>query len=180
MTTISLSHAATPNGPIISREKIRIFGTISRIASICWSLLRLIVAVPRLVFLCVAQVTVNLAICLSARLISLRQALSSFLNRKPTRLAATLPEMLANEHIGSHYHYGEFLLRKTLVTRAMTELAARSENQDEQDLSISEIDSYDRAIKRRWTVQADTFQFDLGLSGSELVVLASAEREAGE
>ena len=91
------------------------------------------------------------------------------------QLAATLPEVLANEHIGSHYHYGEFLLRKTLVTRAMTELAVRSENQDEQDLSISEIDSYERAIKRRWTVQAEMCQFDLGLSGSELVVLASAE-----
>jgi hypothetical protein len=93
-------------------------------------------------------------------------------------LAETLPQTLAEESIGSHYHYGEFHLRKALVTRAMTELAVRSGNQGERDLLIGEIDSYERAIKRRWTVQADTFQFDLGLSGSELIVLVSEEGES--
>ncbi len=91
-------------------------------------------------------------------------------------LADTLPQTLSDESIGSHYHYREFLLRKALVASAAAELAVRG-TQVPLDLFISEIDSYERAIKRRWTVQADACRFDLGLSGSELVVLAEAEGE---
>ena len=94
------------------------------------------------------------------------------------QLAGMLPQTLPKE-IGTHANYQEFLLRKALVRRATAELKAH--RQEEGELLISEIDSYDRDIKRRWTVQFGGERFDLGLmrhqQASELVVLVSAECE---
>ena len=94
-------------------------------------------------------------------------------------LADTLPKILSDASIGSHYCYREFLLRKVLVACVATELAVRGV-QVPQELSICGVDSYERAIKRRWTVQADTCRFDLGLLApplSDLVVLPSESSE---
>ena len=94
------------------------------------------------------------------------------------QLAGTLPQTLSEEK-GTHANYQAFLLRKALVRRASTELEARRQGWSE--LRINEIDSDDRDIKRRWTVQSGRERFDLGLvrhqQGSELIVLVSAEGE---
>ncbi len=94
------------------------------------------------------------------------------------QLAGMLPQTLPEEK-GTHGNYQAFLLRKALVRRATTELETRCQRVGE--LRISEIDSYDWDIKRRWTVQSGRERFDLGLvrhqQASELIVLVSGEGE---
>jgi hypothetical protein len=94
------------------------------------------------------------------------------------QLADRLPQEIPKEK-GTHGNYQAFLLCRALVRRASAELEARC--QEAGELRISEIDSYDRDITRRWTVQSGRERFDLGLmrhhQPSELVVLVSAEGE---
>lgn len=94
------------------------------------------------------------------------------------QFAENLPQAIPEEK-GTHGNYQAFLLCRALVRRASAELEVRPQGGNE--LRISEIDSYDRDITRRWTVQSGRERFDLGLmrhqQASELVVLVSAEGE---